>query len=78
MVLATPGSGKTELLAHRVFNAIKDTVPLSKLMKDKIEFLHKWANSRAKQARQLYNEDLKSEEEVPLTKVEKELNRGFD
>ena len=47
-------------------------------MKDQIEFLRKWANSRAKQAGQLNNEDLKSIEEVPLTKVEKELNRSFD
>jgi hypothetical protein len=46
-------------------------------LKDQIEFLRKWANSRAKQAEQLNNEDLKNEK-ILLTKVEKELNRSFD
>jgi len=61
-----------------LLNSVKDTVPLSKTMKEQIEFLRKWAKSRAKQAGQLNNEELKSEEEVPLTKVERELNRNFD
>lgn len=61
-----------------LLNAIKETVPLSKTMKDQIEFLRKWAKSRAKQAGAVNNEDLQGAEEVPLTKVEKELNRSFD
>lgn len=71
-----PNEPKLQIL--HLLNAIKDTVPLSKTMKDQIEFLRKWANSRAKQAGQLNNEDLKSIEDIPLTKVEKELNRSFD
>ena len=71
-----PNEPKLQIL--HLLNSIKDTVPLSKTMKDQIEFLRKWANSRAKQAGQLNNEDLKTDEEVPLTKVEKELNRSFD
>jgi hypothetical protein len=47
-------------------------------MKDQIEFLRKWAKSRAKQAGGINNEDLQGSDEVPLTKVEKELNRSFD
>lgn len=61
-----------------LLNAIKNTVPLSMTMKEQIEFLRKWASSRAKQAGQLNSEDLKGEEAVPLTKVERELNRNFD
>ena len=74
----TENPNEPKLQIVHLLNAIKDTVPLSKTMKDQIEFLRKWANSRAKQAGQLNNEDLKSIEEVPLTKVEKELNRSFD
>ena len=74
----TENPNEPKLQIIHLLNAIKDTVPLSKTMKDQIEFLRKWANSRAKQAGQLNKEDLKSEEEVPLTKVEKELNRSFD
>lgn len=66
-----------QLQIIHLLNAIKDTVPLSKTMKEQIEFLRKWANSRAKQAGQLNNEDLKGGE-IPLTKVEKEFNRSFD
>jgi len=74
----TENPNEPKLQIVHLLNAIKDTVPLSKTMKDQIEFLRKWANSRAKQAGQLNNEDLKSIEEIPLTKVEKELNRSFD
>ena len=47
-------------------------------MKDQIEFLRKWAKTRAKQAGNLNEEELNGSSEVPLTKVEKELNRSFD
>ena len=47
-------------------------------MKDQIEFLRKWAKSRAKFAGGINYEDLLSSEEVSLTKVEKEMNRSFD
>jgi SpoVK/Ycf46/Vps4 family AAA+-type ATPase len=73
----TENPNEPKLQIIHLLNAIKDTVPLSKTMKDQIEFLRKWANSRAKQAGQPNSEDLKSEE-VPLTKIEKELNRNFD
>lgn len=73
----TENQNEPKLQIIHLINAIKDTVPLSKTMKEQIEFLRKWANSRAKQAGQLNNEDLKGED-VPLTKVEKELNRSFD
>lgn len=74
----TENPNEPKLQVLHLLNSIKDTVPLSKTMKDQIEFLRKWANSRAKQAGQINDEDLKIEEEVPLTKVEKELNRSFD
>ena len=61
-----------------ILNAIKTTVPLSKTMKDQIEFLRKWANSRAKQAGSINGEDLSGSEDMPLTKIEKTLNRNFD
>ncbi len=77
-VAYTENPNEPKLQIIHLLNPIKDTDPLSKTMKDQIEFLRKWANSRAKQAGQLNNEDLNSIEEVPLTKVEKELNRSFD
>ena len=73
----TENQNEPKLQIIHLINAIKDTVPLSKTMKDQIQFLRKWAYSRAKQAGQLNNEDLISED-MPLTKVEKELNRSFD
>jgi SpoVK/Ycf46/Vps4 family AAA+-type ATPase len=74
----TDDKNNPKLQIIHLLNAIKDTVPLSKTMKEQIEFLRKWANSRAKQAGQLNSEELKDEADVPLTKVEKELNRNFD
>jgi ATP-dependent Zn protease len=71
-----PDDPKLQII--HLLNAIKDTVPLSMTMKEQIEFLRKWANSRAKQAGITNNEDLKSDEGVSLTKVEKQLNRNFD
>lgn len=74
----TENRNEPRLQIIHLLNAIKETVPLSKTMKDQIEFLRKWAKSRAKQAGAVNNEDLQGAEEVPLTKVEKELNRSFD
>lgn len=74
----TDDKNNPKLQIIHLLNAIKDTVPLSKTMKEQIEFLRKWANSRAKQAGQTNSEELKDESDVPLTKVEKELNRNFD
>jgi len=74
----TEDRNNPKLLISHLLNSIKDTVPLSKTMKEQIEFLRKWANSRAKQAGYINNEALKGESDVPLTKVEKELNRNFD
>ena len=73
----TENPNEPKLQVIHLLNAIKDTVPLSTTMKEQIEFLRKWANSRAKQAGQTNSEDIKGED-VPLTKVEKELNRNFD
>lgn len=74
----TDDKNNPKLQIMHLLNSIKGTVPLSKTMKEQIEFLRKWASSRAKQAGTLNNEELKSEGDVPLTKVEKELNRNFD
>lgn len=74
----TENRNEPRLQIIHLLNAIKATVPLSKTMKDQIEFLRKWAKSRAKQAGGINNEDLQGADEVPLTKVEKELNRSFD
>lgn len=74
----TENRNEPRLQIIHLLNAIKATVPLSKTMKDQIEFLRKWAKSRAKQAGGINNEDLQGSDEVPLTKVEKELNRSFD
>ena len=47
-------------------------------MKDQIDFLRKWAKSRAKQAGKENLENIANADIVPLTKTEKELNRSFD
>src|SRR5690606_31056075 len=49
--------------------AIKDTIPLAKTMKGQIEFLRKWAKSRAKYAGEEFSEVIVEEKGVPLTKV---------
>jgi ATP-dependent 26S proteasome regulatory subunit len=67
-----------KLQIMHLLNAIKDTVPLSKTMKDKIDFLRKWAKNRAKQAGKENLENIANADIVPLTKTEKELNRNFD
>lgn len=66
------------LQIKHLLDSITDTIPLSKTMKDRIEALRKWANSRAKPAGKEPGEDLAQIEPVPLTKVEKEMNRSFD
>lgn len=74
----TENPNEPKLQIIHLLNAIKDTVPLSKTMKDQIDFLRKWAKSRAKQAGKDNLEDIANTEVVPLTKTEKELNRSFD
>ena len=74
----TENPDEPKLQIIHLLNAIKETVPLSKTMKDQIDFLRKWAKSRAKQAGKENVEVFSSEENVPLTKTEKELNRSFD
>lgn len=74
----TENRNEPRLQIIHLLNAIKGTVPLSMTMKDQIEFLRKWAKTRAKQAGNLNEEELNGSSEVPLTKVEKELNRSFD
>lgn len=74
----TENPSEPKLQIAHILKSIKETVPLSKTMKDQIEFLRKWAKSRAKFASKNSGEELKGSEEVPLTKVEKELNRSFD
>lgn len=74
----TENQNEPRLQIIHLLDAIKDTVPLSKTMKDQIEFLRKWAKSRAKLAGSINSEELHDTDEVPLTKVEKELNRTFD
>ena len=74
----TENHNEPRLQIIHLLNAIKDTVPLSKTMKDQIEFLRKWAKSRAKQAGSFNNENIQDDEEVQLTKFEKEINRNFD
>lgn len=74
----TENPNEPKLQIIHLLNAIKDTVPLSKTMKDQIDFLRKWAKSRAKQAGKENLETVSKEETVPLTKTERELNRSFD
>ncbi|NMD00959.1 MAG: AAA family ATPase [Bacteroidales bacterium] len=74
----TENPDEPKLQIIHLLNAIKDTVPLSKTMKDQIDFLRKWAKSRAKQAGKENIETISIGENVPLTKTEKELNRSFD
>ncbi|MCB0536646.1 MAG: AAA family ATPase [Bacteroidetes bacterium] len=74
----TDNPNEPKLQIIHLLNAIKETVPLSKTMKDQIDFLRKWAKSRAKQAGKENIEDIKNIEIVPLTKTEKEMNRSFD
>src|SRR5690606_6489206 len=74
----TENRNEPRLQIIHLLNAIQGTVPLSMTMKDQIEFLRKWAKTRAKQAGNLNEEELKGSTDLPLTKVEKELNRSFD
>lgn len=74
----TENQNEPKLQIAHILKSIKETVPLSKTMKDQIEFLRKWAKSRAKFASKESSEAIAAGEEVPLTKVEKELNRNFD
>jgi hypothetical protein len=71
-----PDNPKLQII--HLLNAIKDTVPLSKTIKEQIEFLRKWSHSRAKQAGHINKELLTGGQDLPLTMAEKELNRNFD
>lgn len=73
----TEKSQWTKLQIIHLLNAIKDTVPLSKTMKDQIDFLRKWAKAGAKQAGKENLENIANADIVPLTKTEKELNKKF-
>jgi len=61
-----------------LLNAIKETVPLSMTMKNQIDALRNWAKSRAKQAGCENTESISKEDNIPLTKSERELNRSFE
>lgn len=74
----TSNPNSPALQVKDLLDAINATVPLSKTMKDQVEFLRKWAKTRAKQAGELNTEDISGEESVPLTKVEKQMNRSFE
>lgn len=74
----TENPDEPKLQIIHLLNAIKDTVPLSKTMNKQIDFLRKWAKSRAKQAGNENLENTTNEDVVPMTKTEKELNRNFD
>jgi hypothetical protein len=74
----TDNPDEPKLQIIHLLNAIKDTVPLSKTMNKQIDFLRKWAKSRAKQAGKENLENIANEDIVPLTKTEKELSRSFD
>jgi len=74
----TENPNEPKLQIIHLLNSIKETVPLSRTMKDQIDFLRKWAKSRAKQAGKENLEMLNNIDSVPLTKTEKELNRSFD
>ena len=74
----TENPNEPKLQIIHLLNSIKETVPLSKTMKEQIDFLRKWAKSRAKQAGKENAEILTKIEDIQLTKSEKELNRHFD
>jgi DNA polymerase III delta prime subunit len=71
-----PDSPKLQVV--HLINAIKETVPLSRTMRDQIDFLRKWSSSRAKQAGNVNTEHISDSHELPLTIAERELNRKFD
>lgn len=66
------------LQIKHILDAIRNTVPLSMTMKDQIDSLRKWAESRAKPAGKKNEESMSNDKSVPLTKTERELNRSFD
>jgi AAA+ superfamily predicted ATPase len=65
------------LTIKHILTAIRDTVPLSITMKEQIDYLRSWANSRAKYAGDKFEENIK-QTDIPLTKTEKAMNRNFD
>jgi len=73
----TENPNEPKLQIKHLLDAIKDTIPLSKTMKDKIERLREWAKSRAKKAGKENLENIDNTA-IVLTKTEKEQNRNFD
>jgi len=67
-----------KLQIKHLLDAIRETVPLSRTMKMQIDSLRKWADSRAKPAGKKNEESVSDDKTVPLTKIERELNRRFD
>ena len=77
-VAYTENTDAPKLQIIHLLNAIRDTVPLSNTMRDQIDFLRKWAKSRAKPAGRENLETISASDTIPLTKTERELNRVFD
>jgi SpoVK/Ycf46/Vps4 family AAA+-type ATPase len=74
----TKNPNEPKLQITHLLDAIKDTAPLSQTMKEQIDFLRKWAKSRAKQAgRENLEKFANDNGDLPLTKSEKALNRSF-
>lgn len=74
----TENPNEPKLQIIHLLNAIKETVPLSKTMKEQIDFLRKWAKTRAKPAGKENKEILEVSENLLLTKTEREINRNFN
>jgi ATP-dependent Zn protease len=68
---------KPQLGIKHILVAVRDTIPLSITMKEQIDFLRNWAKSRAKYAGEEFSESVDNKD-IPLTKVERELNRHFE
>ena len=74
----TENQDSPKLQMIHLLNAIKETVPLSMTMKNQIDALRNWSKSRAKQAGSENKESFSKDNDIPLTKSERELNRNFD
>lgn len=73
----TENPDNPKLLIKHLLSSIEDMVPLSKTMKEQIDFLRKWARTRAKLAGTEFSEEVNSEN-IPLTKIETDKNRNFN
>lgn len=74
----TQNPDSPKLLISHLLDAIHETVPLSKTMKDRIDFLRKWSKTRAKHASAENDETCEDTSGLLLTPIEKESNRRFD